>query len=174
MRRKQVVNLLRGAHPGDFERGIRLVKDLGFDTFDYGWNLNANDDASRNTLIVDAYLNVNERLFDAPSIFELMRLSGLYGFAGYGLTLAQRGCLFDVRLTPGKRGIIESTALEKHLKSDELKQAYENLSLADRYRLIDLLYEPNGYTLIGFHESGLARFPAESRVAANTLRVAEA
>src|SRR6185369_7079266 len=26
MRRKQVVNLLRGAHPGDFERGIRLVK----------------------------------------------------------------------------------------------------------------------------------------------------
>ena len=173
MRRKQIVSILRGPDRADFERGIRTVKDLGFDTFDYGWNLNVTDEASRNSLIVDAYLNVNERLFDATSIFDLMRTSGLYGFAAYGLTLAQRGCLFDTRYSPAKFGMIESTAVQKYLKTEELKHAYESLSLPDRYRLLDLLFEPNGYTLLAFHQDGLARFAPESRVAANTLQIAD-
>jgi SAM-dependent methyltransferase len=173
MRRKRIVSMLRGPDTGDFERGIRLVKDLGFGTFDYGWNLNVDDEASCNSLIVDAYLNVNEKLFDAQTIFELMRGSGLYGFATYGLTLAQRGCLFDARYAPYQRSMIESTAVDKHLKSDESKAAYERLSLADRYRLIDLLFEPNGYTLIGMPERGFGHFAADGRVAANVLRVAD-
>jgi len=173
MRRKQIVSILQGRDAGDFEQGIRLVKDLGFDSFDYGWNLNVDDEVSRNTLIVDAYLHVNEKLFNAVTIFELMRGSGLYGFSVYGLTLAQRGCLFDTRCAPAKRGMIESTAVDKYLKSKDLKEAYEKLSLADRYRLIDLLFEPNGYTLLGFQEGGLALFATESRVAANTLCIAD-
>jgi hypothetical protein len=68
---------------------------------------------------------------------------------------------------------IETTAVEKHLKSQELREAYERLPLADRYRLIDLLFEPNGYTLLGFLEGGAGLFGSESRVAANTLRIAE-
>jgi len=173
IRRKRIVSMLQGREGGSFEQGIRLVTDLAFDTFDYGWNLGAEDEASRKSLIVDAYLHVNERLFEAESIFELMRASGLFGFAAYGLTLAQRGCLFDARYAPAKRGMIESTAVEKHLKSQELREAYERLELADRYRLIDLLFEPNGYTLLGFVEGGAGLFGAESRVAANTLRISE-
>jgi SAM-dependent methyltransferase len=171
MRRKQIVSLLQGGASGDFTQGIRLVKELGFDSFEYGWNLNAEDEASRNTLIVDAYLHVNEKLFDAGTIFELMRTSGLHAFATYGLTLAQRGCLFDARY--GKRGMIESVAVEKHLKSKDLKEAYEKLPLAQRYRLIDLLFEPNGYTLLGLEEGALSHFAPEGRVAANLLRIAD-
>lgn len=173
MRRKQIVSILRGRDARDFDQGIRLVRDLGFDSFDYGWNLNVDDEAARNSLIVDAYLNVNEKLFDADAIFELMRGSGLYGFATYGLTLAQRGCLFDARYAPETRGMIESTAVDKHLKSADLKAAYERLSLAERYRLIDLLFEPNGYTLLGFLEGGLGHFTPKGRVAGNVLRISD-
>jgi SAM-dependent methyltransferase len=173
MRRKHIVSLLQGPARGDFAQGIRLVKDLGFDSFEYGWNLNAGDEASRNTLIVDAYLHVNERLFDAPAIFELMRTSGLYAFSAYGLTLAARGCLFEARYAPARRPIVESVAVDQHLKSDDLKEAYEKLPLADRYRLIDLLFEPNGYTLLACGEGGLAHFAPDGRVAANLLRIAD-
>ena len=173
IRRKQIVSLLQGRAAGDFERGIRLVRELGFDSFEYGWNLNAGDEAARNCLIVDAYLHVNEKLFDAAAIFELMRVSGLYGFAAYGLTLADRGCLFDTRYAPPGRGFIETTAIDKHLKSPELIEAYRQLSLKDRYCLIDLLFEPNGYTLVAFPEGALAHFSGGSRIAANTLRTAD-
>jgi SAM-dependent methyltransferase len=173
MRRKRIVSLLRGRDATDFEHGIRLVKELGFDSFDYGWNLNAADETSRKPLIVDAYLHVNEKLFEAESIFDLMRPSGLYGFATYGLTLAQRGCLFDARYAPAKRAMIETTAIDKHLGTPKLREAYEGLPLQEQYRLLDLLFEPNGYTLIAFPEGGMARFAPEGRVAANTLRIGD-
>ena len=171
MRRKRIVALLRGRDTTDFEHGIRLVKELGFDSFEYGWNLNVADEASRNTLIVDAYLHVSEKLFEAETIFDLMRPSGLHGFAAYGLTLSQRGCLFDARYAPAKRAMIETTAIDKHLATPELRDAYERLSLPERYRLLDLLFEPNGYTLIAFLEGGMARFSPDGRVGANTLRI---
>jgi hypothetical protein len=69
--------------------------------------------------------------------------------------------------------MIESTAVDKYLKSPELKAAYERLPLADRYHLIDLLFEPNGYTLLGLSESGVMHFAPEGRVVANMLRIAD-
>jgi SAM-dependent methyltransferase len=54
-RRKQIVSLLLGngnKEPKNFERCIRLVKDLGFDSFEYGWNLDYDDEESVNALIV--------------------------------------------------------------------------------------------------------------------------
>src|SRR5207248_854878 len=109
----------------------------------------------------------------AETIFDLMRASSLYGFATYGLTLAQRGCLFDARYAPAKGTMIETTAIDKHLGTPELKEAYERLPLQERYRLLDLLFEPNGYTLIAFPEGAIARFAPDGRVAANTLRIAD-
>jgi SAM-dependent methyltransferase len=51
MRRKQIVSLLLGNNkPRDFGRGIRLIKGLGFDSFEYGWNLNFDDEESVNSL----------------------------------------------------------------------------------------------------------------------------
>lgn len=172
MRRKQIVSLLRTGRQQDFELGIRLVKDLGFDSFDYGWNLNVDDEASRNGLIVDAYLNVNETLFDSESIFDLMRSSGLHGFLVYGLTLGQRGCLFDTRLIPAAHGAVETTNMAARLASPATQEAYSRLSLSDKYRLVDQFFQPNGYTVMGFTSGAMRHFKPESRVLANALTVA--
>ena len=144
MRRKQILSLLLNGHRQDLDQGIGLAKELGFDSFDYGWNLNVDDEASRNSLIVDAYLNVNETLFESDSIFDLMRSSGLHGFLIYGLTLDQRGCLFDTRLMPAARGAVETTNMAARLPSPASQEAYGRLSLPDRYRLVDQFFQPNG------------------------------
>ena len=172
MRRKDIVSLLlNGDH--SFDRGIALVKDLGFDSFDYGWNLNFDDEESRDALIVDAYLNVNERLFDADSIFDLMRTSGLGGFLIYGVTLEKSGALFDARWPEGNAPALMTTDVSAHLPTEAAEEAYEALSLADRYRLIDRLFEPNGYTLMGFKEGARRRFAPDGRIEANTLSVGD-
>jgi SAM-dependent methyltransferase len=172
MRRKRIVSLLLNSNRQDLEQGIGLVKELGFDSFEYGWNLKLDDEESRNALIVDAYLNVNETLFDIDGIFDLMRSSGLHGFLTYGLTLGNSGCLFDARLVKGSGQISMTTDVAAHLKSQAAKDAYEKLTLADQYRLADLFFEPNGYTLMGFKSGALRHFSPESRIAANTLTVA--
>jgi SAM-dependent methyltransferase len=172
MRRKRIVSLLLNNNQHNFENGICLVKELGFDSFEYGWNLNFEDDESRDALIVDAYLNVNGRLFDADSIFDLMRSSGLHAFLEYGLTLDKNGCLFDARLAKGMKKMLMAADVSVHLQSPLARDAYEQLSLVDKYRLVDLLFEPNGYTLMGFKAGALRHFSPESRILANALRVA--
>ncbi len=173
MRRKQIVSLLNHNNRQDFEQGIRLVKELGFNSFDYGWNLNFDDEESQDGLIVDAYLNVNETLFDANSLFDLMRESDLHGFSIYGLTLDKHGSLFDTRYTPPERGINGAIKVASHLRALLLQEAYERLSMADKYRLIDLLFEPNGYTVLGFKAGATRHFAPDGRVMANALMITD-
>jgi hypothetical protein len=172
MRRKSIVSLLLNGRQ-DFGRGISLVKELGFDSFDYGWNLNFDDQESRDALIVDAYLNVNEKLFDAAGIFDLMRSSGLDGFLAYGVTLEKSGALFDTRLSKGNAARVMATDASAFLPSPLARECYEALSLADKYRVIDHLFQPNGYTLMGFKKAGRRYIPPGSRIEANTLAVAD-
>jgi len=173
MRRKQVVSLLNGKNRQDFDQGIRLVKELGFGSFDYGWNLNFDDEESRDALIVDSYLNINETLFDADGLFDLMRESGLDGFSIYGLTLEKRGGLFDTRYAPAEGAVAGTINVASHLQSPLLQESYEHLSLADKYRLMDVLFEPNGYTLVGFKANATRYFKPEGRIMANALMVAD-
>jgi len=169
MRRKQIISYLLEGSRSPFDDGIELVKSFGFDTFDYGWNLVVDDERSSDVLIVDAYLNVNEALFDADGIFELVRGSGLELFTIFGLTLEQQGYLFESRLTSAARGIARTTTVAAELPSGMAQEAYERLSLPDRYRLLDLLYQPNGYTLLGLKPGAIDRLPPDGRVLANAL-----
>jgi len=171
LRRKAIVSLLLQGNRKDFERGIDLVKQLGFDSFDYGWNLNVDDEKSRDALIVDAYLNVNENLYDTDSLFELVRSSGLHRFVAYGVTLDKHGYLFESRLDQGARLNVKTTDPTTLLGGPAAREAYNQLTLADRYRVIDLLFQPNGYTLIGFKEGAVRHFPENGRILANTLSV---
>ena len=171
LRKKRIVSLLRNGNAQNFEQGISLVKELGFDSFEYGWNLGFEDEESRNALLVDAYLNVHETQFDADGIFDLMRSSGLDGFAAYGLTMDQAGYLFDTRLETGPAAKL-FTDVSAHLPSASSKEAYERLSLADKYRLIDLLFQPNGYTLVGFKSGALRQIPPDSRLRRTALAIA--
>jgi hypothetical protein len=150
------------------------VKDLGFDSFEYGWNLNFDDQESRDALIVDAYLNVNERLFDMDSIFDLMRPSGLDGFLVFGVTLDKSGALFDTRLPKGSSARLMSTDISAHLPTVAAKECYEALSLQDKYRVMDELFQPNGYTLMAFKRGARRYFPSGGRIEANTLAIADA
>jgi hypothetical protein len=43
------------------------------------------------------------------------------------------------------------------------------LSLVDKYRLMDLLFEPNGYTLIGFKKGAYHQFEKATRLVANAV-----
>ncbi len=173
MRRKQIVSLLLNANSQDFERGISLIKDLGFDTFEYGWNLNFDDEESRNALIVDAYLNVNETLFDADKLFDLMQSSGLHGFLIYGLALDQHGCLFETRLGQTSLPMFPKTDVAVRLGSPLLRESYESLSLPNKYRLIDLLFQPSGYTVLGFKGGAMRHFPDGGRILANALSLSK-
>jgi SAM-dependent methyltransferase len=171
LRKKRIVSLLRNGDAQDFEQGISLVKELGFDSFEYGWNLDFDDEESRNALIVDAYLNVNETQFDVDGIFDLMRPSGLHEFAVYGISIGTAGCLFDTRLQAGTEAKL-FTDVSAHLPSASSREAYERLSLMDKYRLIDLLFQPNGYTLVGFKSGALRQFPPDCRPRRTALTVA--
>jgi SAM-dependent methyltransferase len=171
MRRKQILALLLNGQRQDFDLGVHLAKELGFGLSEYGWNMDMGDKISIDALTVDAYLNVHETLFEADSIFDLMRSSGLHGFCVYGLTIDQRGCLFDARLSPPASSTLESTNIAAHLRSPDLQAVYNRLSLCDRYRLIDLLFQPNGYTLMGFTAGAMRHFAPESRVLSNALTI---
>jgi SAM-dependent methyltransferase len=172
MRRKRIVSLLLNRNKQDFEQGICLVKELGFDSSEYGWDLDVGDEKIRDALIVDAYLNVNETLYDFDSIFDLMRSSGLYGFLAYGLTMGKTGCLFDARVGKG-RPMSMTTDIRARIQSQMARDVSERLTLADKYRLIDLFFEPNGYTLMGCKAGALRHFSPESRIMANMLRISE-
>jgi hypothetical protein len=169
IRRKQIVSLLLDGDRQNFERGIRLVRNLGFDSFEYGWNLNFDDEESRNALIVDAYLNVNETLFDVDTLFDLMQSSGLDGFLVYGLALDQRGYLFETRLSSNSHLLLQRIDVSARLDSPLLRESYEKLSLRDKYRVADLLFQPSGYTVMGFRTGTLRHFSADSRILANAF-----
>jgi SAM-dependent methyltransferase len=156
LRRKRIVSLL-GGNALDFELGINLVKDLGFDSFEYGWDMKTSDETHRHSLIVDAYLNVNhERVYEFDDLLDLLRPSGLAGFAIYGLTAGKQGSLLDV-----------DRCCDSILKSATTRELYAGLTLEDKYRLVDLIYAPNGYTIVGCKAGALGRFSQDSRLRRN-------
>lgn len=173
MRRKQIISTLLGPNGADFNRGIQVVNDLGFDPFMYGWNLNVSDEKTKESLCVDSYLNVHECLFETDSLIHLIKDSGLDGFMTFGLTVDQSGYLFDSRLDAPPEIGLPRTELTMKLPTPLLVEAYERLDLRERYRLMDLLYRPNGYTVIGFKSEAKRFFKPDSRLLQNTIWVAE-
>ena len=170
MRRKAIVSLLQGGGSGDFDQGIKLVRDLGFGLEEYGWKVDPSDEATYDALLVDSYLNVNDKLFDLDQLTELFRGSGLDGYVPYGITTDNAGVLFDVY--PGKtpRMLTQMTDFKDVRTGAAASTAFDTLSLEQRYRLTDLVYRPNGYTLLGFREASAARLEAAGRLLSNACR----
>jgi len=167
MRRKRIVSLLAGQEKENFELGISLVKDLGFDSFDYGWNMSADNEESINALIVDCYLNVHEHQFDVDDIARLFLDSGLAGFTIYGITAGTTGRLFDTRLQDSSKTRFLATNIQQHLPSARAREAYERLSLLDRMRIVDEVFQPNGYTIVGFKRDALTTLRRSERLISN-------
>ena len=101
-------------------------------------------------MIVDYLLHANEILYDFDEIEELLKKSNLYGYAVFGITTGTDGLLFDSRYESKVKLSIPQTNISNILKTKFSKKYYESLSLKDQYRILELIYEPNGYTIIGF------------------------
>ena len=171
MRRKQIVSLLLGNDSRNFEKGITLIKGLGFDTFEYGWTQNVDDETTRNAMIVDAYLHVNEKLFDADDIIELLGGAGLDSLLIYGVTCGSTGGLFESRLNASGNSKLPITQIAQYFTAPAVRQAYEALPLSDKYRVLDLLLKPNGYTVMGFQNQSLINLHPDSRIRQNSLQL---
>ena len=174
MRRKAVVaTLLRGAV--DFERGIQMVKDLGFELDEYGWKYDGDDEPTRNGMIVDAFLNVNDILYDSDDIHDLVTGSGVYAWSLYGITTRDSGLLFDVGGMAGEtssRALMPRTMnMAQYLTSDLVRGAYAALDVREKYRLADLLYQPNGYTVVSFSRKSFESLPQDHRLRRNAIIV---
>ncbi len=171
MRRKQIVSLLLGSDNRNFERGISLIKGLGFDTFEYGWTQNVDDETTRDAMIVDAYLHVNEKLFDADSLIGLLNGTDLGSFLVYGVTCGSAGGLFESRISPSGTSRLPVTPIAQHFTNPTVREAYEALPLSEKYRVLDLILKPNGYTVMGFKDQSLINLHPDCRITANALKL---
>jgi cyclopropane fatty-acyl-phospholipid synthase-like methyltransferase len=175
LRRKEIIRELLGGRIDDLRTGIQLIRDLGFEASDYGWNVKDVDDAgTAEALLVDAYLNRNETAYNAASLHELMRASGLYGYAVYGVTCGAAGLLVETRTDAQARLSIARTDPRAHLKAAGAVTTFQRLSIEERLRVLDLFYEPNGYTVLGLTKPAVEALSKDSRVRANLVTLEKA
>lgn len=170
MLNKEMISLLLGKEKANYDLGIKLTRDLELNKFDYGWNLNFKNEEEEDALIVDSLLHANEFLYDCNDINDLFKESNLYGYSIFGITENTNGLLFDSGIKTDKKLSIPQTNISKILKSDLLLSCYESLSLKEKFRIIDLIYEPNGYTIIGFTKTAYDKINND-RLKRNFLKI---
>ena len=170
MIKKKIISLLMGNNI-NYNKGIKIARKLNFNDFEYGWNIKAKNSNEENSLITDAYLNPNEKLYDFEDIKTLLKDSGLYGFSIYGISTGKQGLLFDTRTKQKGRLQIPQTNINNIIKSREILKFYDSLSIENKYNVLDLFYEPNGYTIIGFTKTSYNLFSEKSRILNNFIHL---
>jgi hypothetical protein len=170
MLNKKLVSILLAKEKSKYDNGIQLIRELGLNKFEYGWNLNFKNKEEENSLIVDYLLHANETLYDFNDIDRLFKKSDLYGYAIFGITTGTQGFLFDSSYDARKKISIPQTNISKFLKSDFSLAYYKSLSLKDKCRVLDIIYEPNGYTMIGFTRQAYEKLSNE-RLKSNFIKV---
>lgn len=172
MIRKKIVSLLLDNKKSDYKLGIELVKELKFDNFDYGWNLSYKTQDERNSLIVDAFLHINEKLYDINDIHKLLLQSkNLFGYSIFGITRESTGVLFDTRMNSVKSTAVQFDLTSILSRSSLAKKLYDSLTIEKKCKVLDLLYEPNGYTVVGLTKKAYELLPQKSRIKQNLIRL---
>ncbi len=95
MLNKKLISILLAKEKSNYDNGIKLIRELGLNKFEYGWNLNFKSKEEEDSLIVDYLLHANETLYDFNDIDKLFSKSDLYGYAIFGITTGTQGFLFD-------------------------------------------------------------------------------
>lgn len=169
--RKRCKNIVRTLLQGkeDFEKGIQLVKDLEFDKFEFGWNIANTTERERDSLIVDAFMNVNEKLYTCENIHELVSGSGLFAYAISGVTSEDSAYLVDVEIAENIPLNCKAVDVSCYLKTKLLRDQYNSLPILEKYKLIDLFFAPSGYTVIGFTEKSIRLLPEGGRLRNNLV-----
>ena len=170
MLNKEIISILLDKEKSNYDLGIKLVRDLDLNKFDYGWNLNFKNKKEEDALIVDSLLHANEFLYDCNDIDNLFKKSNLYGYAIFGITAGTEGYLFDASITNDKKLSIPQTNITEKLKSKRSLSCYKLLNLKDKLRIIDLVYEPNGYTIIGLTKTAYDQL-SNKRIKRNFIKL---
>ena len=170
MLNKELISIILGKDKTDYETGIKLVRDIGLNKFDYGWNLKCQNIEEENSLIVDSLLHINETLYDSITIHDLFKKSGLFGYVIFGISVDTNGLLFDIGSKNNEKLPIPQTNISKKLNSKSVLKKYELKSIREKYRILELLYEPNGYTIIGFTKEGYEKLSNE-RIKRNFIKI---
>ena len=167
---KEIISILLDKEKLNYDLGIKLARDLGLNKFDYGWNLNFKNKKEEDALIVDSLLHANEFLYDCNDIDNLFKKSNLYGYAIFGITAGTEGYLFDASITTDKKLSIPQTNISEKLKTKRSLSCYKLLNLKDKLRVIDLVYEPNGYTIIGLTKTAYDKL-SNKRIKRNFIKI---
>ncbi|MEM2160557.1 MAG: methyltransferase domain-containing protein, partial [Candidatus Nitrosotenuis sp.] len=170
MLNKELVSILLGNERQDYELGIRIVRELGLNKFEYGWNLDFKNEKEEDSLIVDSLLHANEILYDCADIDRLFKQSDLYGYSIFGITTGTKGLIFDCGVKIQRKISVPQTDITQIFKSEFAQSRYESLSLNEKYRVLDLLYEPNGYTIIGFTKNAFEK-STNDRLKRNFIKI---
>jgi len=170
MLNKKLLSILLGKKKSNYESGIKLVRELEMNKFEYGWNLNFKDKKEEDSLIVDYLLHANEVLYDFDDLDKLFEKTNLYGYSIFGITTGTQGYLFDSSFDSKKKLSIPQTNITKFLKSDYSIEFYKSLNLKDKHRTLDMFYEPNGYTIIGFTKEAYQKLSNE-RLKKNFIKI---
>ncbi len=154
----------------NYEDGIKLIEKLKFDNLEYGWNIDSQNKKERDSVIVDAFLHANERLYDFEDIDSLLCNSGIFGYSIFGITTKTQGVLFSTELNPSEKLKTSYSDIRKFLSSKFTQKFYNSLSIKEKYRIVELFYEPNGYTIVGLTKKMYESLDPKSRIRKNFIK----
>ena len=128
------------------------------------------DKIEKDSVIVDAFLHANEKLYDFNDINSLMKKSGLFGYSIFGITTKTQGLLFSTKTDLRQKLKTSYTDMSKIFSSKITLEYYNLLDIEDKCRIIELFYEPNGYTIIGLTKNMYNSLDSKSRIKNNFIK----
>ena len=109
-------------------------------------------------------------MYEFDDIIKLLKKSELYGFSIFGISSGTKGFLFDTRVNMDKKLSITQTNISQFLKSKNSISYYETLDLKNKCRVLVLLYEQNGYTMLGLTKQAYHSMENE-RIKSNFIKL---
>ncbi|RZD44151.1 MAG: hypothetical protein CXT78_07060 [Thaumarchaeota archaeon] len=94
----------------------------------------------------------------------------MYGYAIFGITTGTQGFIFDSSVGLKKKLSIPQTNISQFLNTKFSLSYYRSLSMKDKYQILDILYEPNGYTIIGLTKKAYEKLSNE-RIKRNFIKI---
>ena len=169
MIKKQIIRTLL-KNKNNYDDGIKLIKKLEFDDLEYGWKIDSENKREIDSVIVDAYLHANEKLYDFEDIDSLLCNSGIFGYSIFGITTKTRALLFSTELNSKEKLKTSYSDITKFLSSKFTQKFYDSLNIREKCKIIELFFEPNGYTIVGLTKKMYDSLEPKSRIRKNFIR----
>lgn len=84
--------------------------------------------------------------------------------------MGTKGLVFDTSLKSDKKLSTSQTNVSQILKTELPLSKYDSLRLNEKYRILDILYEPNGYTIAGLTKNAFKKL-SNDRIKRNFIEI---